>query len=106
MPETKIPKLVAQVKLAAPSAPKQNAPVVARSGAETMAAMDRINSDKSVEYRIMNQRDERNPLAPVPSEGNAAPQGVSFANLNNGLTFERIAGTHAHTNYVKSRRVG
>jgi hypothetical protein len=106
MPKSEVPKLVAQVKLAPPVVqPKLNAPAVARSGAETMTAMDRVNQDKSVEYRIMNQRDERNPLAPVPSERNAAPQ-VGFAAINADLTFSRIAATHGNSSYVRSRKVG
>jgi hypothetical protein len=75
------------------------------AAAKTFAEMDRVNNDRSVEYRIMNEPDI-NPLAPKPSERNRAPQGGTLADLNCDLTFSRAGARFGHTDYMRSRRVG
>jgi hypothetical protein len=72
---------------------------------KTAAEMDKVNYDKSIEFRIMNERDI-NPLAPQPSERNAASQVGTLADLNVDMTFARAGGKYAHTPYMRSRRVG
>jgi hypothetical protein len=47
---------------------------------KTFEAMDRVNNDKSLEYKIMNERDI-NPLAPRPSDRNAASEAVDLSDL-------------------------
>ena len=64
------------------------------------AKMDRINSDRTVEYRVMNERDP-NPLGPVPSERNRAGQ-ATFT--NDDLRFSRVGGDFANSAYMRSRR--
>jgi hypothetical protein len=98
----KIPSLVKRVAQPLPVAqPKLSAPAVARSGAETMAAMDRINSDKSIEYQVMNERGPR--FEPQPSERNSAGQAVNLFDM----TFSDYGARHfGGSNYMRSRRVG
>jgi hypothetical protein len=100
-----IPALVKRVAQALPvERPKLNAPVTVKDGATTRAQMEKVNSDQSVECRIMNQRDG---WGAQPSERNAATQVGGFAGLNSALTFTRIAASpFSHSNYMKSRRVG
>jgi len=79
-PETsepeEVPALVARVQPAAqiPLERPKPVPPQVKDGATTKAQMDRINADKSLEYRIMNDRGAR--FEPVPSDRNAASQGV------------------------------
>jgi hypothetical protein len=96
-------KKPAKIPSVPPAPVKTREQLMDERAAADFAKMDRINSDKSIEYRVMNEPDP-NPLGPVPSEGNRAPQ-ASFASLNEGLTFSGIsASSFAGSNYVKSRR--
>ena len=72
---------------------------------KTAAEMDAVNYDRSIEYRIMNEPDI-NPLAPKPSERNAAPQVGTLADLNADMTFARAGARYGHTDYMRSRKVG
>jgi hypothetical protein len=68
------------------------------------AKLNRINSDRSLEYKIMNERDLTNPLGPVPSERNRA---LSGAVPSADLTFSQAGATgFANCNFMRSRRVG
>ena len=67
--------------------------------AADFAHMAKINSDRTIEYRIMN---ERGPcFEPVPSEKNRASQ-ATFTNAD--LTFSRVGGDFANSAYMRSRR--
>jgi hypothetical protein len=66
---------------------------------KTFAEMDRVNSDRSLEYKIMNERDP-NPLAPQPSQRNAAAASIPSADL----MFSRVGGDFANSTYMRSRR--
>jgi hypothetical protein len=67
--------------------------------AADFAKMDRINSDRTIENRIMN---ERGPcFEPQPSEKNRASQAVF---TNNDLTFSRVGGDFANSAYMRARR--
>jgi hypothetical protein len=46
---------------------------------KTFAKMDAVNSDKSIEYRIMSEGGRR--FEPQPSERNSASQGVNLFDL-------------------------
>jgi hypothetical protein len=72
---------------------------------KTFAEMDAVNRDKSLEFKIMNERDP-NPLAPVPSEKNSGSQGVTIPDLNADMTFSRAGAQYGHTTFMRSRRVG
>jgi hypothetical protein len=62
----------------APPAPtKTREQLMDERAAADFAKMDRINQDRTVEYRVMNERDP-NPLGPVPSEKNRASQAVNL----------------------------
>ena len=76
-------------------------PPVARSGAETKAAMDRINADKSIEHRIMNDRGRR--FEPQPSDRNAASQAVNLFDMTFSQYGEARFGGSA---FMRSRKVG
>jgi hypothetical protein len=95
-------KRVAQKEQPKPLTREQLMDIAAR---KTAAEMDKVNYDKSIEYRIMNEPDI-NPLAPKPSERNAASQGGTLADLNADLTFSRAGARFGHTSYMRSRRVG
>jgi hypothetical protein len=70
------------------------------AAAKTFAEMDKINNDRSVEYRIMNERDP-NPLGPVPSEKNRASQAVNLFDM----TFSQAGETqYGNSNFMRSRR--
>jgi hypothetical protein len=69
--------------------------------AADFAKMDRVNSDKSIEFKIMNERDLTNPLAPKPSEKNSAGQAVNLFDLTFSQTGEARFGNSA---YMHSRR--
>jgi hypothetical protein len=70
----------------------------------SQADIDKLNSNRSIEQRIMN---ERNGWGPTPSERNRAGGPPSFASLNEGLTFTAIAASpYSGSAYMKSRRVG
>jgi hypothetical protein len=89
---------------AAPSAPvKTREQLMDERVARDFAAVDRINNDKSIEYKIMNERDP-NPLGPVPSERNSSSSG---AVPSADLTFAQAGATaFANSNFMRSRRVG
>jgi hypothetical protein len=75
--------------------------VMDRRAAADFAKMDRINQDRTIEYRIMNERDP-NPLGPVPSEKNRASQ-ATFTNAD--LTFSRVGATdYGNSLYMQARR--
>jgi hypothetical protein len=105
-PETfeseEVPTLVARVKPAAqiPLGPRPKpVPPVAKDGATTKAQMDRVNSDKSIESQIMNDRGRR--FEPQPSEKNSASQAVNIFDMTFSQYGERHFGGNA---YVRSRR--
>ena len=104
-PETsepeEVPALVARVQPAAqiPLERPKPVPPVARSGAETKAAMDRVNNDKTIENRIMTERGAR--FEPVPSDRNAASQGVNLFDMTFSQYGEQRFGGNP---YVRSRR--
>jgi hypothetical protein len=88
-----------------PSAPPAPAKTLTREqlmdqrAAADFAAMDKINSDRTLEYKIMNERDP-NPLAPQPSQRNAAAASIPSADL----MFSRVGGDFANSAYMRSRR--
>jgi hypothetical protein len=107
--EAEVPKLVARLLKPVAQIPLEPqpkpVPPVARSGAETKAAMDRVNNDRTIENQVMNQRGPRH--APQPSEKNNQSQAGGFAGIKADLTFSRIStSSFAGSNYMKSRRVG
>jgi hypothetical protein len=61
--------------------------------------MNRIDQDKSIEYRIMNERGPS--FEPQPSERNRSSQAVF---TNNDLTFSRVGGDFANSAYMRARR--
>jgi hypothetical protein len=69
--------------------------------AADFAAMDKINNNKDIEFKIMNERGH--PWDPQPSERNSSSSG---AVPSADLTFSRIGATFANSNYMRSRRVG
>jgi hypothetical protein len=70
----------------------------ARAAAD-FAKMNAVNSDKSIEFRVMN---EPGPcFEPQPSERNASSQAVF---TNNDLRFSRVGGDFANSAYMRSRR--
>jgi hypothetical protein len=68
--------------------------------AADFAAMDKVNQDKSIEFKIMNERDP-NPLAPVPSEKNRTSQRVNIFDLTFSQADESQFG---NSNFMRSRR--
>jgi hypothetical protein len=88
-----------------PSAPPVPAKTLTREqlmdqrAAADFAKMDRINGDKTLEFKIMTERDP-NPLAPQPSQRNAAAASIPSADL----TFSRVGGDFANSAYMRSRR--
>jgi hypothetical protein len=74
------------------------------AAARTFAEMDRVNSDRSIEYRIMTEAGAR--FEPQPSQGNSGSQAGGFAGVNSDLTFARAGARYGHTSYMRSRRVG
>ena len=104
-PETsepeEVPALVARVQPAAqiPLERPKPVPPQVKDGATTKAQMDRINADKSLEYRIMNDRGAR--FEPVPSDRNAASQGVNLFDMTFSQYGEQRFGGNP---YVRSRR--
>jgi hypothetical protein len=104
-PETsdpEVPALVARLTPVAQIPSEQRpkpVPPVARSGAETKAAMDRVNNDKTIENRIMTERGAR--FEPVPSDRNAASQGVNLFDMTFSQYGEQRFGGNP---YVRSRR--
>jgi hypothetical protein len=104
----KMPKPVKTPALVKRVAKEQSKPLTREQAMDiaarkTAAEMDRVNSDRSIEYRIMNERD---PWGAQPSERNAAPGGGALADLNADLTFARAGSRYGHTNFMRSRRVG
>jgi hypothetical protein len=104
-PETsqpeEVPVLVAQVKLEAPEPRVNGGPP--QLNAITQADIDRLNADKTIEHRVMNDRGRR--FEPAPSEKNNQSQAGGFAGINADLTFSRIAASpFSGCSYVRSRR--
>jgi hypothetical protein len=94
-------KKPAAISPAPPSKPLTREQIMDQRAAADFAKMDRINSDRTVEYRVMNERDP-NPLGPVPSERNRASQAVF---TNSDLTFSQVGESHfGGSNYMRSRR--
>jgi hypothetical protein len=63
--------------------------------------MDRINADKSIEHRIMNDRGRR--FEPQPSDRNAASQAVNLFDMTFSQYGEARFGGSA---FMRSRKVG
>jgi hypothetical protein len=64
------------------------------------AKMDKVNQDRSIEFRVMNERDP-NPLGPVPSERNRASQAVNLFDM----TFSQVGESRfGGSNYMRARR--
>ena len=100
-PTETIATLVARVQLP-PALPRVNGGPPKLNNV-TAADIARLNADRSIENKIMNARD---PWGAQPSEKNRASQ-MSFASLNEGLTFTGISTSpYSNSNYMKSRRVG
>jgi hypothetical protein len=97
----KTPALVKRVARKPQPKPLTREQAMDIAAAKTNAEMDAVNNDKSIEYRIMNERDPMNPLAPVPSERNSASQGVQL----NDMTFSRAGETqYGNSNFMRARR--
>jgi hypothetical protein len=94
-------KRVAQQSKSKPLTREEQMDIAAR---KTAAEMDKINYDRSIEYRIMNERGGR--FEPQPSERNSGSQAGGFPGINSDLTFSRAGARYGHTNYMRSRRVG
>jgi hypothetical protein len=102
---TKTPALVKRVAQKAQPKPLTREQLMDIAARKTFAEMDRVNSDRSIEYRIMTEGGGR--FEPQPSEKNCVPGGVTIADLNADLTFSRVAGTpFGGSTYMRSRRVG
>ena len=98
----KIPALVARVTLPAESPRVDGGPPVPNN--VTQADINALNADRSIEDKIMNQRDG---WGPQPSTKNRTGQVGGFAGINAGLTFSAISTSNfAGSNYMKSRRIG
>ena len=98
-----IPALVKRVAKEQPK-PLTREQLMDIAARKTAAEMDRVNQDRSLEHKIMNEPGGR--FEPQPSERNAASQGGTLADLNADLTFGRAGARYGHTDYMKSRRVG
>jgi hypothetical protein len=80
--------------------PKTREQLMDLAAQKTFAEMDAVNSNRLIEYRIMNEPDQ-NPLAPKPSERNRAPGAFS----NNELTFSQAGeARHANSPFMWARR--
>jgi hypothetical protein len=94
-------KKPAKTPAALPAPVKTREQLMDERAAADFAKMDRINSDRSVEFRVMNERDP-NPLGPVPSEKNRASQ-ATFTNAD--LTFSQVGESrYGGGNYMRARR--
>jgi hypothetical protein len=84
---------------ALPAPVKTREQLMDERAAANFAAMDKINNDRTIEHRIMN---ERGPcFEPQPSERNGASQ-ATFTNAD--LTFSRVGGNFANSAYMRARR--
>jgi hypothetical protein len=102
-PAETIPALAARVQLP-PEPPRVNGGPP-RLNNITQADIDRLNADKTIEHRVMNDRGRR--FEPAPSEKNNQSQAGGFAGINADLTFSRIAASpFGSSSYVRSRKVG
>jgi hypothetical protein len=66
--------------------------------AADFAHMAKINSDRTLEYKIMTEPGPR--FEPQPSQRNAAAAAIPSADL----TFSRVGGDFANSAYMRSRR--
>jgi hypothetical protein len=97
-----IPALVARVQLKTQEPRVNGGPPKLNN--VTAADIARLNADRSIENKIMNQRDA---WGAEPSEKNRPGGQASFASLNEGLTFAAIgASPYRNSSYMRSRRVG
>jgi hypothetical protein len=95
-----MPKKPAAISPAPPSKPLTREQIMDQRAAAAFAKMDRINQDRSIEYRVMNERDP-NPLGPVPSEKNRASQAVNLFDM----TFSQAGESqYGNSNFMRSRR--
>jgi hypothetical protein len=86
-------------KPSAPPAPaKTREQLMDERAAADFAAMDKINSDRTIEYKIMTEPGPR--FEPQPSQRNAAAVSIPSADL----VFSRIGGDFANSAYMRSRR--
>jgi hypothetical protein len=91
------------VAAAAPVVVKSREQLMDEAAAKTFREMDAVNQDKTIEHRIMTERDIMNPLGPVPSARNAAPGVVNLFDL----TFSQAGATDprlANSAYMQARR--
>jgi hypothetical protein len=101
-PEEVVPRLVARVQLPSQSPTVNGGPP--KLNAITQADINRLNADKTIENKIMNQRDG---WGAKPSDKNRPGGPASFASLNEGLTFAALgASPYSNSNYLKSRQIG
>jgi hypothetical protein len=87
--------------LSAPPAPVKTLTreqLMDQRAAADFAKMDRINGDKTLEFKIMTERGPR--FEPQPSQRNAAAASIPSADL----TFSRVGGDFANSAYMRSRR--
>jgi hypothetical protein len=103
-PEEAVPALVARVKLEPPVPLRVNGGPP-RLNTITQADIARLNADKTIEHRVMNDRSRR--LEAQPSEKNNQSQAGGFAGVNAALTYTRIAASpFGNSSYVRSRKIG
>jgi hypothetical protein len=87
-----------------PSAPPAPAKTLTREqlmdqrAAAAFAAMDKINSDRTLEFKIMTEPGSC--FEPQPSQRNAAAASIPSADL----VFSRVGGDFANSAYMRSRR--
>jgi hypothetical protein len=95
-PDDDVPLLIARPAPAPPQAP----PPVAKSGAETMAQMDRVNADAvTMAYKVMGARGPK--FEAQPSVGNAG----SWPFQPDSMTFARADATSFRNSpYMQARR--
>jgi hypothetical protein len=97
-----IPALVARVRLPPMPAPARVNGGPPKLNNVTAADIARLNADRSIENRVMNQRDA---WGAAPSERNRIGQVGGFAGINADLTFSRIAASpFGNSSYMRSRR--
>jgi hypothetical protein len=103
-PAETIPTLVKRVAQQSKPKPLTREQLMDQRAAADFAHLAKINSDRSIEYRIMNEPGGR--FEPQPSERNAAAGGGTIADLNADMTFARAGARYGHTTFMRSRRVG
>jgi hypothetical protein len=103
-PAETIPALVARVQLPSQSPRARGDGGRPVPNSVTAADIARLNADRSIESKIMNQRDG---WGAKPSERNRVGQVGGFAGINAGLTFSAIStSSFANSSYMRSRKVG